>query len=73
MSGFTLTSPRALMVKEDPVDSKHVVSFSEVHHNPVGIKLSSSWEKKNRRRALHLKPPLNNFHFAAQLHNLSKV
>lgn len=30
------------MVKQDSVDSKHVVGFTEIYHNPVGIKLSSS-------------------------------
>lgn len=37
-----LTSSWALMVEEDPVDSEHVVGLSEVHHNPVGVQLSSS-------------------------------
>lgn len=38
-----LTSPRALVVEEDPVDSEQVVGLSEVHHDPVGIELSSAW------------------------------
>lgn len=34
-----LTSPRALVVKEDPVDSEQVVGLSKVHHDPVGVEL----------------------------------
>lgn len=37
-----LTSSGALVVKEDPVDSEHVVGLSEVHHDPVGIELGST-------------------------------
>lgn len=52
-----LTSPRALVVKEDPIDRKHVVGLSEVHHNPVGVQLSGTleakrqeWHKKTRNK-----------------------
>lgn len=37
-----LTSSGALVVKEDPVDREHVVGLSEVHHDPVGVKLGST-------------------------------
>lgn len=37
-----LTSSGALVVEEDPVDCEHVVGFSKVHHDPVGIKLGST-------------------------------
>lgn len=33
-----LTSSGALMIEEDAIDSKEIVGFPEVHHNPVGIK-----------------------------------
>lgn len=45
VSCCALTSPRALVVKKDPVDRKHVVGLSEVHHDPVGVQLSSTWEE----------------------------
>lgn len=43
MTCCELTSPRALVVKEDPVDREHVVGLSKVHHDPVGIKLRGTW------------------------------
>lgn len=49
VSCCALTSPRALVVKEDPVDSKHVVGLSKVHHDPVGIELCSTWEERWRQ------------------------
>lgn len=44
-----LTSPRALVVEEDPVDGEHVVGLSEVHHDPVGVELCSTWVERQRR------------------------
>ena len=39
---YVLTSAWALMVEEDPIDSKHVVGFPKVYYDPVGIELSST-------------------------------
>lgn len=44
-----LTSPRALVVKEDPVDREHVVGLSKVHHDPVGIELRGTWGERRRK------------------------
>lgn len=43
VSGGELTSPWALVVEEDPVDSENVVGLAKVHHNPVGIELRGTW------------------------------
>lgn len=37
-----LTSSGALVVKEDPVDGKHVVGLSKVDHDPVGVELGGT-------------------------------
>lgn len=44
-----LTSPRALVVKEDPVDREHVVGLSKVHHDPVSIELCGTCEERWRK------------------------
>lgn len=45
-----LTSSGALVVKEDPVDSKHVVGLSKVDHDPVGVELGGTWSITRRQR-----------------------
>lgn len=45
-----LTSSGALVVEEDPVDSKHVVGLSKVDHDPVGVELGGTWSITWRQR-----------------------
>lgn len=55
MSCCELTSPRALVVKEDPVASKHVVGLSKVHYDPVGVELCSTWDGEETGWQKHIR------------------